>query len=180
MKQVTYLAHHGVLGMKWGVRNAETLARYGRNKVKRPKNTKHLNGYSGKMYFISENPSLSKLEPRVPKNFFTDHGYEDSETKRVSFAPSIDKCLAGLSQNVEGKTFTVYSPDDVSSYSIFKPNEKAVPDSKITDELWICEPVTIKKVGSITVTGNRGEEGKRFEYGNTSAELYDDWVYKQH
>ena len=27
----SYLMHHGIKGMKWGVRNAETLAKYGRN-----------------------------------------------------------------------------------------------------------------------------------------------------
>ena len=56
-------------------------------------------------------------------------------------------------------------------------NQKAVPDSAITDELWICEPVSLKKIGEITITGNRGESGKRFSYGNNTAELYDDWTY---
>ena len=28
-----YLAHHGVKGQKWGVRNAETAARYARDRT---------------------------------------------------------------------------------------------------------------------------------------------------
>jgi len=114
----------------------------------------------------------------VPNNFFTKNGYEDSNTPRISFAPSIDKCLAGLSQNVDGQTFSVYEPTDISKHTVYKPNTKAVPDSDITGELWICENVPLKKSGTIKVTGNRGEAGHIFSYGNQQAELFDDWTYE--
>ena len=171
--------------MKWGVRRYQnkdgSLTSTGKERLKKPRNTppntKLLNNYQGPAIFISDKDNLTKLNPRVPDNFFTKNGYEDANTNRVSFAPSIDKCLAGLSQNLDGKKFTVYAPDDVKKYKVFKPNKKAVPDSAITDELWICEPVSLKKIGEITITGNRGESGKRFSYGNNTAELYDDWTY---
>ena len=143
-----------------------------------PKNTEMLPNYFGHAYFISSNDSLTELDPRVPDNFFTRNGYEDSNTPRISFAPSIDKCLAGLSQNVDGQTFSVYEPNDISKHTVYKPNTKAVPDSGITDELWICENVPLKKSGTITVTGNRGEAGRIFSYGDQQAELFDDWTYE--
>ena len=185
MLQDDYLSHHGILGMKWGIRRYQnedgSLTKEGKDHYseikKQPPNTKLLKDYSGPAYFISSNNRLQSLNPRVPDNYFTKNGYEDSNTPRVSFAPSIDKCLAGLSQNLDGKTFSVYQPDNIQSYKVFKPNTKAVPDSKITDELWICEPVKLKKVGSITVTGNKGTAGKEFSYGNNTARLYDDWTY---
>lgn len=176
-----YLMHHGIKGQKWGVKNGPPypLKTQYRTKDKlSPPNTKYLKGYSGPAYFISEQSGFNKLEPRVPNNFFTENGFEDKDTKRVSFAPTVSKCLAGLSQNVEGKTYYVYSPDDIKSYRVYKPNTKAVPDSKITDELWITEPVRLKQVGKIKVTGNKGEDGKSFSYGSHTAELYDDWIYK--
>lgn len=188
------LYHYGVKGQKWGERRwqykdgsltPEGYVHYGyggrRNRSEQsiPKNTKHLKNYDGPAYFISESPDFTSLTPRVPNNYFTKNGYEDSETNRVSFALSIGQCLAGLSQNVEGKTYYVYSPDDISKYNVFKPNTKAVPDSKITDELWICEPVKLKQVDKIVVTGNEGKDGVTFNYGNSSAELYDDWIYER-
>ena len=179
-----FLAHHGIKGQKWGVRRFQnpdgSLTSEGKKRYSSstPPNTELLKDYNGPAYFISSNDSLKNLNPRVPDNFFTKNGYEDSSTPRVSFAPSIDKCLAGLSQNVDGKKFTVYKPKDVRNHKFFKPNKKAVPDSAITDELWICEPVELEKVGDLKVTGNKGGSGKNFSYGNHEATLYDDWTYE--
>lgn len=80
--------------------------------------------------------------------------------------------------NLDGKKFTVYKPQQIARHKIYKPNKKAVPDSAITDEMWICEPCKLKKVGTVKVTGNRGENGKKYSYGKHTAVLYDDWTYK--
>lgn len=184
-----YLEHHGILGQKWGVRRFQNydgrLISEGKNRYKYTKkkqtipNAEYLKDYSGPAYFVSEEKLSGFLKPRIPNNYFTKNGFEDSKTPRVSFAPSVDKCLAGLSQNVEGKIYYVYSPKDISKCDVYKPNSKAVPDSKITDELWVTNPVEIAQVGKIKVTGNQGKDGKRFSYGNKTAELYDDWVYEK-
>lgn len=130
------------------------------------------------MYFIStKNMDDKTLEPRVVDNFFTRNGYEDNTTKRVSFAPSVNQCLMGLSQNVSNTSFYVYEPENRSKLSIFKPNSKAVPDSSLTDELWVTTPVKLKRVGKILCTGDTGENGRQFKYGSHTAELYD-WNYE--
>ena len=172
-----YLMHHGVKGQKWGVRRYQN--KDGSRIKSSPPNTSYLHNYSGPAFFISTKSDLKHLDPRVPKNFFTQNGYEDATTPRVSFAPSVSECLAGLSQNVDKQTFYVYSPDDVKNYKVFKPNTTAVPDSKITNELWITEPVNLTPISKITVTGNRNENGKVFSYGKYTAELYDDWTYDE-
>ena len=129
------LEHHGILGMKWGVRRYQnkdgSLTSVGRKRLKKsrntPPNTKLLNNYSGPAMFISDKDNLTKLNPRVPDNFFTKNGYEDANTNRVSFAPSIDKCLAGLSQNLDGKKFTVYAPDDIKNIKFLNQIKKQFP-----------------------------------------------------
>ena len=137
-----------------------------------------LPNYNGDLYFISEkNLGTTTLYPRVPNNYFTDNDYEDNTTPRVCFAPTIEQCLAGLSRNVEGKTYYVYSPISLNGLHIYQPNRKAVPDVDITGELWVTDPVEVEQVDRITVTGNEGREGRTFSYGDNTAELYDDWTY---
>lgn len=126
-----------------------------------------------KLYFISDKDiNGAILKPRVPKNFLTDNGYEDNETKRVCFAPSINQCLMAMSSNLKDKKFYVYVPD--GDYEIYKPTVKEVPNVKITGEVWIKEPVRIKKIGRIRVNGDSGKKGHEYRYGdNKVAELYD-------
>lgn len=132
-----------------------------------------------KLYHISEKDiDGNTLIPRIPSNYFTKNGFEDDTTPRVSFSTSIQGCLMGLSQNCKGKTYYVYSPEtDIDSKNIYKPNIKEVPDSKITKEVWVLQPVKIKKVCKIYVKSDTGEDGIKFSYGNKTAELYK-WDYE--
>jgi ribosomal protein S18 acetylase RimI-like enzyme len=140
------------------------------------KNCKRLNNYGGNLYFISQEELNGKiLSPRIPDNYFTKNNYEDNTIKRVCFAPSIDKCLMGLSQNLKGEELYVYEPD--GEYEIYKPDKNLVPDSSITGELWILKPVKLKKLAKIKVIGDAGEDGIPFYYGDNKAELYK-WNYK--
>jgi len=140
-------------------------------------NLQLLSNYKGKLYFISEKEIADVINPQIPDNFFTRNGYEDNETKRVCFSDDIGKCLTGLSQNVKGKIFNVYIPDDISKYKIYKPDSNTVPDVDITNEMWILEPVKLKKVGSIKCISDNGKPGLKFKYGNEEAELYE-WDYE--
>lgn len=175
--------HHGIKGQKWGVRNGPPYplkdrrsrgsAKVDESKTSNIPNCKKLTNYKGPMYFIStSNMDNKTLEPRVVDNYFTRNGYEDNTTKRVSFAPSVNRCLMGLSQDVSNKDFYVYEPSDRSNLDIYKPNPKAVPDSSVTGELWVTTPVKLKRVGKIHCTGDDGKEGKKFNYGTHTAELY--------
>lgn len=167
------LMHYGVKGMKWGVRR--TPEQLGHRKSRKAE-VKKLSNYKGKLYCIStENLDGKTLRPRIPKNYFTENGYEDAVTPRVCFAPDVGKCLTALSQNCSKKTYYVYEP--VGKHDVYKPNDVAVPDSKVTDELWVREPVQLKRVGKIYCSGDDGKEGIPFKYGNNSAELYG-WNYE--
>lgn len=131
---------------------------------------------SDDLYFISENNMDGKtLQPRIPNNYFTQNGYEENQTKRVCFSTSIDKCLMALSMNCKGKEYYVHQP--VGEYTIINPTIKDVPDSKITGEKWITSPVKIKCVSKIKVLDDDGKDGKKFNYGENTAELYG-WKWK--
>lgn len=121
---------------------------------------------SSKLYFLStDNHDGETLNPRVPSNFLTKGGYEDSTTPRVCFSTSIDGSLIGLSQNLKGKTFYVHQPVDEVEYYI--PSKSEVPDAKITHEVWVKNPVKIKTIGKISVS--EADKDYNYTYGNNTA-----------
>lgn len=110
------------------------------------------------------------LEPRIPDNFLVRNGYEDNITERISVCKSIDDCLTAMSRNLKNKNFYVYK---LKNINIKKktPSVKEVPDSSITNEVWLLEPSEFKLVGKIHVTGTKGD-GLSYTYGDNTAELY--------
>ena len=126
------------------------------------------------MFFLSkDNMNGKTLEPRIPDNFLVRNGYEDSTNKRVCFAPSIDKALMAISQNLKGKKFFVHTPVNVEEQYVYQPSVKEVPDVKITGEIWYTAPVKLKTIGQIEVIEDDGLPGHTYTYGkDNSAELY--------
>ena len=134
--------------------------------------------YNGKLYFITEKQLNSNvLLPKIPNNYFTQNGYEDSKTKRVCFCKSIDKCLIALSKNCKDLVFNVYEVDDTDNYEVFAPSSIDVPDSGVTEELWILTKVKVKYIGKIKSTKVIPDESYEFSYGTKTARLYD-WEYE--
>ena len=128
-----------------------------------------------KLYFVSKiSMDDEMLKPRIPDNYLTRNGYEDNKTPRVCFSETIEGCLSGLSQNIDGWELYVHVPD--GEYEVIKPTIKQVPDVNITKELWICSNVDIKCIGKIKVKDN-GKPGIKYKYGNNEAELYT-WDYE--
>ena len=134
------------------------------------------------LFFISKDGDYDEtiVQPRIPDNYMTQNGFEDSKTPRVCFSTSIDGCLMGLSQNITNKEFYVYHP--VGKHKVITPTEKQVPDVKITKERWICEPVELTCIGKIKAIDENGpkDDGIPYRYGKNNeheARLYS-WGYK--
>jgi len=133
---------------------------------------------SFRYYHLSQDNNLTVLEPKVPDNFLTRNKYEDSKTPRVSFAPTINQCLMGMSENVAGNEYYVYIPYQIDYNKLVKPHTNQVPDCNITGEVWALQPVRVKCVGKIKVIGDAGLPGHPYTYGEDKiAHLYD-WEYK--
>lgn len=130
-----------------------------------------------KLFHLSQsNMDGATIEPRIPDNYFTKNGYEDGKTKRVCFTPTIGKCLMAMSQKCTDMELFVMVPD--GKYQVYRPSVKEVPDSKITKEVWIKEPVKLMCIGKIKVIGDAGKDGHEYTYGDgKKAELYD-WTWK--
>lgn len=132
-----------------------------------------------RLFHISENPNIGSLEPRVPRNFLVDKGYEDSKTQRVCFASTIDGCLRAMSANIKGKTFYVYNPEE--DQEVYIPTKEEVPDCRATGEVWVLNHVRLNRIGEIKVGEAKGRRGIQYTYGKNTAELYNwnwEWVEK--
>lgn len=125
-------------------------------------------------YFVSEKP-ISLLTPRIPDNFLTEMGYEDSTVKRICVSTDIGKCLTALSYSLDGKIFYVYI---IQSDKWMKPTLNQVPDAHLTDEHWVLEDAIPQLYCKIKV-GNACEnlEPLTYKYGDNVAELFR-WNYK--
>lgn len=166
------------------IKNGPLTLKYMNTSDKRIKDLKKMlnesssNNHSSLFFISNNNMDNVTLNPRIPNNYFTKNGYEDSTTKRVCFAPSIEKALMALSMNCNNKEFYVHIPKSVCD--TYKPNKSEVPDSVLTGEIWVTEPVKIICIGKIMAHSTRGR-GHKFTYGNNEAELYDwtfEWIEK--
>lgn len=134
----------------------------------------HQTGLFRKLYHISPTNLDGKvLHPRVPVNKLTKNGIEDGLTARVCFAPTIDKCLMALSDNLKGKEFFVHVPVDKTEY--IDTTKKDVPDAKITKEKWVTMNVELKCVGKIKVFDAKD---KKYKYKCGTNESKKSYLYK--
>ena len=99
---------------------------------------------------------LDKYDPSKPK-------FEDVETPRVCFSPSIEGCLNAIIVNIgrwktanKLRDWYVYIPEKPLKEYKYRTNkqlvdEKIVYDANITKEIWIEEPVRLKQYGIIRI-----------------------------
>lgn len=123
---------------------------------------------------------LDKYDPSQDK-------FEDVDTARICFSPSIEGCLNAIMVSIgrwkadKYKEWYVYIPEKPlkeykhrTTKELIK--EKKVYDANVTDEIWIEEPVRLKQYGIIridqvssksikdTVPTTKGFTGHRYKY----------------
>lgn len=121
------------------------------------------------VYHISPEGHLDGqiFKPRVPdyldKYDPTKTEFEDVETPRVCFSPSIEGCLNAIIVNIgrwktaeKLRDWYVYIPEKPLKEYKYRTNkqlidEKKVYDANITKEIWIEEPVRLKQYGVIRI-----------------------------
>lgn len=135
------------------------------------------------LYHLSTKPLDGKtLEPYIPENYKSEHGFEDNKTKRVEFYLNVDDALMAREEEIAEMDFYVYEPDGIYNVYVAQSEDRNqiryIPEAGITHEMWIEEPVKLKKVGIIHVTDVKHDDGITYEYGGGKvAKLYD-WSYE--
>ena len=130
-----------------------------------------------KLYHISEkNLDGQILHPRIPDNFLTIQGYEESKTARICLSKSIDGCLIAMSANLKNKVFNVYLIDEsYATPSIKEISNNEVPDQSLTEEVWVLNSIKLKYAFKIRVLDAYSKPLK-YKYGENWAETYR-WKY---
>jgi hypothetical protein len=119
------------------------------------------------------------ITPKIPKNFMTKLGYEDSTIPRISVAPTIDNCILGIGYNriKDGnRRFYVHEPEENSSIKVISNDEivrkNLTPDAKITKESWITSECKLKCIGYIDITEAKEEYETVFYNGKEITKQY--------
>lgn len=100
------------------------------------------------LFHVSKTPNLTTLTPRIPSHFLTAHYLEEYKTPRVSFAPTIEKCLRAV-QSRSGDKFYVYTPVSIDRKYLRRVSINEVPDAALTGEYWYLKPVNVRLYGVV-------------------------------
>lgn len=93
------------------------------------------------MYHLSRNPDLSTI--RDVRGPGMAHG--ESQTPRLSVAPTVAQCILALSQEGNWFIYKVHVKNPVRA-------DRSVLDRELTDEHWITQEVLDQEGGSIEVS----------------------------
>lgn len=144
-----------------------------------------VNPWSKKLFFhLSYDPDLDEkeLKPQIPawlkelkdpeKTMKETGRYENYTTPRVCLSPSIEGCLVAIMNTwklgqsyIPGKQVYVYVPEKPITEYKHKTNKEIIRDGDIFDaietkEMWILEPVKLKRYGSIIIDEVK-DDGRR-------------------
>ena len=97
------------------------------------------------LYHVSTVLDLTKLDPHPTRSPMMGEMVVPS---RVSAAPTVDKCFKAIYQR-KGAKYAIYKLLPTKKTRLFKPNNSAVPDASKTDEVWVLDPVKVKKIDQI-------------------------------
>lgn len=100
------------------------------------------------LFHVSTVPNLTTLIPKRPRHFLTTHFLEEGKTKRVSFAPSIQKCLRAVASK-PGMVYYVYVPTAIDKKYLHRVKISEVPDAQLTGEYWYLKPVNVRLYGVV-------------------------------
>lgn len=131
---VRELYHYGIKGMKWGVRNSETLARYKRDKHR-------VVFISGSSKTQDENSNFYRKELPVPIKKNLDEYIRDGAKILVGDAPGIDRQVQNYLKSKKYKNVNVFGPGKDVRYIAdknWKRRTVNVPNSSEYSAEWLA------------------------------------------
>lgn len=96
------------------------------------------------------------INPYIPEeNLYVRFGVNDNKVLRVPFSKTIEGAIMISDTSIlPGQSLSIYSPD--GKYKQYTPTLKQVPQSIVSNEVWIKEPVKLKYVGKIHIGKKKG------------------------
>lgn len=139
--------------------------------------------------YLGENTTIF---PKIPNNYFTSLGFENSSVPRISCATTIYNCLSSLHDIKDGDILYVYQTTTQRGEKVVFPHElkskNLVPDAHLTGEYWLLNEKEFHLVEKIKVKEPKGEglgisKGIPYIYGvnEKGKELFGEhWFWEYH